>query len=97
MVWQTQKNAHRKDGVLLMKKEPVAWLFEEFDVKTGDLKKSYLWSFHPKELSYLNDLKNATHHIKITPLFRGDKIEEYKSMNKYSEETQRLIESNNGL
>ena len=81
----------------MAKKEPVAWLYEEFCTKSGDLKKSYLWSFHPKELSYLNDLKGSTHHIKITPLFRGDKIEEYKSMNKYSEETKRLIESNNGL
>ena len=41
-----------------MKKEPVAWLYEEFDIRSGDLLKSHLWSFHPKELSYLNDLKN---------------------------------------
>jgi hypothetical protein len=78
-----------------MNNEPVAWLYEEFDVKSGDLKKSYLWSFHPKELSYLNDLKNSTHHIKITPLFKGDKFEEYKSMNKY--DIKRLVEANNGL
>ena len=34
-----------------MKKEPVAWLYEEFDIRSGDLLKSHLWSFHPKELS----------------------------------------------
>ena len=68
----------------MAKKEPVAWLYEEFDVRSGDLKASYLWSFHPKELSYLNDLKGSTHHIKITPLFRGEKIEEYKSPHKNS-------------
>ena len=45
----------------------VAWLYEEYDVKTGELLKSYLWSFHPNQLSYLNDLKNTTHKIKITP------------------------------
>jgi hypothetical protein len=66
-----------------MKKEPAGYLYEEFDIKTGDLKSLILWSFHPKELSYLNDLKGSTHHIKITPLFRGDKFEEYKAMNKY--------------
>ena len=78
-----------------MKKEPVAWLYEEFNVKTGDLLKSHLWSFHPKELSYLNDLKNSTHHIKITPLFRGDEFEEYKAISKY--DSKRLVEANNGL
>ena len=78
-----------------MKKEPVAWLYEEFDVRTGDLLKSHLWSFHPKELSYLNDLKGSTHHIKITPLFRSDEFEEYKAMNKY--DSKRLVEANNGL
>jgi len=78
-----------------MKKEPAGYLYEEFDTKTGELKKSYLWSFHPKELSYLNDLKGSTHHIKITPLFRGDEFEEYKAMNKY--DSKRLIEANNGL
>jgi hypothetical protein len=77
-----------------MKKEPVAWLYEEFDIRSGDLLKSHLWSFHPKELSYLNDLYQ-THHIKITPLFRGDKFEEYKAMNKY--DSKRLVEANNGL
>jgi hypothetical protein len=78
-----------------MKTEPVGYLYEEFDIKTGELKKSYLWSFHPKELSYLNDLKGSTHHIKITPLFRGDKFEEYKAMNKY--DSKRLVEANGGL
>jgi hypothetical protein len=78
-----------------MKKEPVAWLYEEFDIRSGDLLKSHLWSFHPKELSYLNDLKGSTHHIKITPLFRGDKFEEYNGMNKY--DSKRLVEANNGL
>lgn len=78
-----------------MKKEPAGYLYEEFDTKTGELKKSYLWSFHPKELSYLNDLKGSTHHIKITPLFRGDECEEYKAMNKY--DSKRLVEANNGL
>jgi hypothetical protein len=96
MVWQKKKNAHRKDGVLLMaKKEPVAWLYEEFDIRSGDLKKSYLWSFHPNQLSYLNDLKNTTHHIKITPLFAGDPVEEYKGLSKY--DSKRLVEANNGL
>lgn len=78
-----------------MKKEPVAWLYEEFDIRTGDLLKSHLWSFHPKELSYLNDLKGSTHHIKITPLFKGNEFEEYKAMNKY--DSKRLVEANNGL
>jgi hypothetical protein len=58
----------------MAKKEPVAWLYEEFDVRSGDLKKSYLWSFHPNQLSYLNDLKNTTHHIKITPLVPGEPV-----------------------
>lgn len=75
--------------------KPAAYLFEEFDTFTGDLMKSYLWSFHPNELSYLRDLKGKTHHIKITPLFRGEPIEEYKGMSKY--DTKRLVEANNGL
>ena len=96
MVWETEENAHRKDGVLLMaKKEPVAWLYEEYDVKSGDLKKSYLWSFHPNQLSYLNDLKNTTHHIKITPLFPGEPVEEYKGISKY--DSKKLTEAYGGL
>jgi hypothetical protein len=79
----------------MAKKEPVAWLYEEFDVRSGDLKKSYLWSFHPNQLSYLNDLKNTTHHIKITPLFAGEPVEEYKGISKY--DSKRLVEANNGL
>ena len=96
MVWETEENAHRKDGVLLMaKKEPVAWLYEEYDVKSGDLKKSYLWSFHPNQLSYLNDLKNTTHHIKITPLIPGEPVEEYKGISKY--DSKKLTEAYGGL
>ncbi len=96
MVWKTEENPHRKDGVLLMaKKEPVAWLYEEYDVKSGDLKKSYLWSFHPNQLSYLNDLKNTTHHIKITPLFPGEPVEEYKGLSRY--DSKRLAEAHGGL
>jgi hypothetical protein len=96
MVWKTEENTHRKDGVLLMaKKEPVAWLYEEYDVKSGDLKKSYLWSFHPNQLSYLNDLKNTTHHIKITPLFPGEPVEEYKGISKY--DSKKLTEAYGGL
>lgn len=79
----------------MTKQEVVAWLYEEFDTRSGQLIKSYLWSFHPKELSYLNDLKGSTHHIKITPLIRTTPIEEYKSMNKY--DSKRLVEANNGL
>ena len=75
--------------------EPVAWLYQEFCVKSGDLKKSYLWSFHPNQLSYLNDLKNTTHHIKIIPLFPGKPVEEYKGLSKY--DSKRLVEANNGL
>lgn len=75
--------------------KPAAYLFEEFDVRTGDLMKSYLWSFHPNELSYLRDLKGKTHHIKITPLFKGEPVEEYKGMSKY--DSKRLVEANNGL
>ena len=96
MVWKTEENTHRKDGILLMaKKEPVAWLYEEFDVKSGDLKKSYLWSFHPNQLSYLNDLKNTTHHIKITPLYPGEPVEEYKGLSRY--DSKRLAEAYGGL
>jgi hypothetical protein len=96
MVWKKEENPHRKDGVLLMaKKEPVAWLYEEYDVKSGDLKKSYLWSFHPNQLSYLNDLKNTTHHIKITPLFTGEPVEEYKGISKY--DSKKLTEAYGGL
>ncbi len=96
MVWKTEENTHRKDGILLMaKKEPVAWLYEEYDVKSGDLKKSYLWSFHPNQLSYLNDLKNTTHHIKITPLFPGEPVEEYKGLSRY--DSKRLTEAYGGL
>ena len=75
--------------------KPVAYLFEEFDVRTGDLMKSYLWSFHPDELSYLKDLKGKTHHIKITPLFPGEPVEEYKGLSKY--DSKRLVEANGGL
>lgn len=96
MVWSKEENTHRKDGILLMaKKEPVAWLYEEYDVKSGDLKKSYLWSFHPNQLSYLNDLKNTTHHIKITPLFPGEPVEEYKGLSRY--DSKRLTEAYGGL
>ena len=96
MVWSKEENTHRKDDILLMaKKEPVAWLYEEYDVKSGDLKKSYLWSFHPNQLSYLNDLKNTTHHIKITPLFPGEPVEEYKGISKY--DSKKLTEAYGGL
>ena len=96
MVWSKEENTHRKDGILLMaKKEPVAWLYEEYDVKSGDLKKSYLWSFHPNQLSYLNDLKNTTHHIKITPLIPGEPVEEYKGISKY--DSKKLTEAYGGL
>jgi hypothetical protein len=78
-----------------MKKKPLAYLYEEYDVRSGDLLKSYLWSFHPNQLSYLNDLKNTTHHIKITPLIAGDPVEEYKGISKY--DSKRLIESSEGL
>ena len=79
----------------MAKKEPVAWLYEEFDVKSGDLKKSYLWSFHPNQLSYLNDLKNTTHHIKITPLVLGEPVEAYKGLSKY--DSKKLTEAHGGL
>jgi hypothetical protein len=78
-----------------MKKKPLAYLYEEYDVRSGDLLKSYLWSFHPNQLSYLNDLKNTTHHIKITPLIASEPIEEYKGISKY--DSKRLIESSEGL
>lgn len=79
----------------MMNKEPVAWLYEEFDVKSGDLKKSYLWSFHPEQLSYLNQLKNTTHHIKITPLYPGEPVEEYKGLSRY--DSKKLTEAYGGL
>ena len=75
-------------------KTPLAYLYEEYDVKSGDLKKSYLWSFHPNQLSYLNDLKNTTHHIKITELIAGN-VEEYKGLSKY--DSKKLAEAHNGL
>ena len=77
-----------------MKKKPLAYLYEEYDVRSGDLLKSYLWSFHPNQLSYLNDLKNTTHHIKITPLIAGEPIEEYKSISKY--DIKKLVEAYGG-
>ena len=73
----------------------LAYLYEEYDVKSGDLLKSYLWSFHPNQLSYLNDLKNTTHHIKITPLVAGSPVEEYKGLSKY--DSKRLTEAEGGL
>jgi len=73
----------------------LAYLYEEYDVKSGDLIKSYLWSFHPNQLSYLNDLKNTTHHIKITPLIAGKPVEEYKGLSKY--DSKKLVEANGGL
>lgn len=76
-------------------KNPLAYLYEEYDVRTGELLKSYLWSFHPNQLSYLNDLKNTTHHIKITPLYEGEPVEEYKGISKY--DAKRLAEANGGL
>jgi hypothetical protein len=78
-----------------MKKKPLAYLYEEFDVKSGELKKSYLWSFHPNALSYMQDLKNTTHHIKITPLFAGELVEEYKGLSKY--DSKKLTEAHGGL
>jgi hypothetical protein len=75
-------------------KTPLAFLYEEYDVKSGDLLKSYLWSFHPNQLSYLNDLKNTTHHIKITPLIAGEPIEEYKGISKY--DSKKLVEAYGG-
>jgi len=77
-----------------MKKKPLAYLYEEYDVRSGDLLKSYLWSFHPNQLSYLNDLKNTTHHIKITPLIAGEPIEEYKGISKY--DSKKLVEAYGG-
>ena len=79
----------------MAKKEPLAFLYEEFCTKSGDLKKSYLWSFHPNQLSYLNDLKNTTHHFKITPLFAGEPVEEYKGISKY--DSKKLTEAHGGL
>ena len=43
----------------------------------------------------MHDLKNTTHHIKITPLFAGEPVEEYKGISKY--DSKRLIESSEGL
>jgi hypothetical protein len=71
----------------MAKKEPVAWLYEEFDIRSGDLKKSYLWSFHPNQLSYLNDLKNT--------LVPGEPVEEYKGLSKY--DSKKLTEAHGGL
>ena len=79
----------------MAKKEPVAWLYQEYDVKSGDLQKSYLGSCHPNQLSYLNDLKNTTHHIKITPLVPGEPVEEYKGLSKY--DSKKLTEAHGGL
>ena len=75
--------------------KPLAYLYQEFDTRTGDLLKSYTMSFHPKELSYMNDLKNTTHHIKITPLIAGNNVEEYKGISKY--DSKRLTEAESGL
>jgi len=36
----------------MAKKEPVAWLYEAFDVRSVDLKKPNLCSFHPNKRSY---------------------------------------------
>jgi len=77
-----------------MDKAILGYLYEEYDVKTGDLKKSYLWSFHPNALSYMNDLKNTTHHIKITELIAGN-VEEYKNISKY--DSKKLAEAHGGL
>ena len=52
-------------------------------------------SFHPNQLSYLNDLKNTTHHIKITPLVPGEPVEEYKGLSKY--DSKKLTEAHGGL
>ena len=78
-----------------MDKPILGYRYEEYYVKTGELLKSYLWSFHPNQLSYLNDLKNTTHHIKITPLVAGKDVEEYKGLSKY--DSKRMIEANGGL
>jgi hypothetical protein len=77
-----------------MDKPILGYRYEEYDVKTGELLKSYLWSFHPNALSYMNDLKNTTHHIKITELVAGN-VEEYKGLSKY--DSKKLVEANGGL
>ena len=48
-----------------------------------------------KMASDINDLKNTTHHIKITPLVAGSPVEEYKGLSKY--DSKRLTEAENGL
>jgi hypothetical protein len=75
--------------------ETIAYRYQEFDVRTGALIKSYVMTFHPKELSYMNDLKNTTHHIKITPLIAGKDVEEYKGISKY--DSKKLAEAHGGL
>ena len=42
-----------------------------------------------------HDLKNTTHHIKITPLVAGKPVEEYKGLSKY--DSKKLVEANGGL
>ena len=77
-----------------MKKEPVAWLVEEFD-STGKLVWSSLMTSEPTSLEISQDLKNKLHNWTITPLIPDTKnIIKVTNVKKY--DSKKLVEAHLG-
>jgi len=79
----------------MIKKEPYAWIYEEFD-HDNKLVNSFISPFKPSEISFKNELKTKLHNITLTPLYRcDDKSEKYIAIKRY--DSKRLTEANGGL
>lgn len=63
--------------------KPDAWIVEEFDSR-GQLVWKMMAFFEPTELSWFKDLKNKTHNITITPMYKNEKeARHYDGIKKY--------------
>jgi len=79
----------------MIKKEPYAWIYEEFDHE-NKLVSRFICPFKPSEISFQNEIKSKLHNITLTPLYRcDDKAEKHIAIKRY--DSKRLVEANNGL
>ena len=79
----------------MSKKEPYAWVYEEFDHE-NKLVNSFISPFKPSEISFKNELKSKLHNITLNALYRDDEnAEKYTAIKKY--DSKLLVEANQGL
>jgi hypothetical protein len=82
-----------------MDKQPYAWSTEEFNIN-GELVWSSITQFRPKELSWIRDLPNKKHHIRLplsTKMNRKQRRLQVLLIKSYKESTQKMMEAYNGL